>query len=200
MQEEKKASGIVIPSLKVALRNSKEIIDFDKTLEPDGDQTQEQEEEEETKEEISISDKLDIRTNKSSQDLIDSKDNLNYMSKTFPYDSMNEEENYDELSEISMAKSSNVKKLNLPNSQWPKSGLNAPIKPFGCEVNSIVSVSLSKLYDDVKKSFQPLSPNRVLVIVFAKDIPELLIDTIKLVRSSTPLVVQREFDFNDGKY
>ena len=115
-----------------------------------------------------------------------------------PYDSLNEEENFGEL-ESSKDKSSTVRKINLPNSQWPKSGLNAPIKPFGCEVNSILSVSFSQFHEDVKKSFHSLSPNRVLVIVFAKDIPELLIDIIKQVRSSTPLVVQRDFDFDNGK-
>ena len=163
--QKKSESQYVIPNLRSALRNSKEIISFAKTLEPEHKAGEKK--------------KLDLKDMHEFVSSITSEDKKKILKAI----------------EDTNVKRNNVPECGLPDPNWPKSDLLTPTnQSYGCPVpDPIVSLSLEALRIDVKKCFDKLESPKVLIIVLSPNIPKKLFKIIKELRTKAPLVVDENF-------
>ena len=169
--QQKSKNECMIPSLRHALRNSKEILSYAKTLEPEHKAEEEKE--------------------------VESEDIRQFVASISPKD----KEEILEAMEVTTVTANEIPKCGLPDPSWPRSDLlTSPNQPSGFSIpEPIVSSGPKTLHDDLKSCFDKLDSPKVLVIVLSQTIPSELVKEIKKIRSNAPLMADENFDFNYGE-
>ena len=159
---EEKRKEYVIPNLYLSLRNSKEIIQYERSLEPE--------------QKVEEGDKVVLEDIRKYVHSISSEDKETIL----------------KAMEAPSANTNEIPKCGLPDQNWPKSNNLTPSNQLsGFSIpEPVVSLSQKTLPEDIKNCFEKLnSSGRVMIIVLSKKIPEKLIQIIRKARFKKPIIV-----------
>ena len=166
---EKKNGEFVIPNLKLSLRNSKEIVQFERSLEP--------EQIAEAKIKLDLEEFVRTITEEGKKDILKSMEFKSAQSNEIPKCGLPDQH---------WPKSNTLTPTNQP------SGFSIP-DPIVSSTPKALPDDIKNCFKKLD------SPGRVLVIVLSKNIPKDLIQIIRKVRSKKPIVVDKKFNLKTSE-